>query len=162
MTYPNAWMYRHERSMYRSGHPSRLARVLNRLWSLVGDSGLGRERLVVLEVRGRSTGRVLSSPLIVADHEGERFLVAMLGERAQWVANVRAAGGRAVLRHGRREPVRLVEVRERDRPPILRRHLQVAPAARSFMPVDRGAPLAEFEQVAGEFPVFRVEHVPVQ
>ena len=161
MSNADAWIYRHERWMYRGGHPNRMARVLNRLWALVAGTGLGRDRLVVLQVRGRASGRVLSSPLIVADYAGERFLVAMLGERAGWVANVRAAGGQAVLWHGRRERVRLVEVPACDCAPILQRHLQVAPAARSFVPVDHRAPLAEFEPVAGQFPVFRVEPLQV-
>ncbi len=149
-------IYRHERWMYAGGHPNRLARGLNRLWAFVAGVGFGRDRLVTLEVRGRRSGRVLSFPLIVADYQGERFLVAMLGERAGWVANVRAAGGEAVVRHGRREPVRLQAVDPDERGPILRRHRQVAPAARSFVPVDRGASIAEFDRIAAGFPVFRI------
>ncbi len=149
-------MYRNERWMYRGGHPNRVASSLNRLWAIVGAAGLGRSRLVTLEVRGRISGRMISFPLIVADHAHERYLVAMLGERAQWVWNVRAAGGQAVLCHGRREPVFLEEVDPRLRAPILRRHLALAPAARSFVPIDRRAPLAEFERIASQFPVFRI------
>lgn len=70
--------------------------------------------------------------------------------------NVRAAGGRAVLRRGGREQVRLEEVQSGDRAPILRRHLAVAPGARPHLPVDRRAPLAEFERIAGQYPVFRI------
>ena len=154
------WMYRTERWMYGSGHPNRLAWVLNRAWGIVGAMGFGRGRLVTLEVRGRRTGRLISYPLIVADRGGERYLVAMLGERAQWVANVRAAGGNAVLRHGRREAVHLDEVDPELRAPILRRHLEVAPAARSFVPVDRRAPLADFDAIAARFPVFRIVPSP--
>jgi hypothetical protein len=97
---------------------------------------------------------------MVADYEGERYLVPMLGEGANWVANVRAAGGRAVLRRGRAETVRLEEVDERDRAPILKRYLEIAPAARPHIPVDRGAPLAEFERVADRYPVFHVVPTP--
>ncbi len=157
---PERWMYRSERWMYGSGHPNRLAWVLNRAWGIVGAIGFGRGRLVTLEVRGRRTGRLISYPLIVADHGGERYLVAMLGERAQWVANVRAAGGDAVLRHGRREAVHLDEVGPELRGPILRRHLEVAPAARSFVPVDRRAPLADFDGIAARFPVFHIVPSP--
>lgn len=157
----SALVYRHERWMYRGGHPNRMARALNRLWAFVACAGLGGNRLVVLQVRGRSSGRVRSYPLIVADHAGERFLVAMLGEHAGWVANVRAAGGLAILGHCRREHVRLVGVPADARAPILRRHLQVAPAARSFVPIDHRASEAEFEPVAGQFPVFRIERLGV-
>lgn len=142
--------------MYGSGHPNRLAAALNRAWALVGAAGLWRNRLITLEVRGRRTGRPVSFPLIVAEHGGRRYLVAMLGERASWVANVRAARGAAVLRHGNVRPVWLEEVPPAERAPILRRHLQVAPAARSFVPVAPTAPVAAFEPVAAQFPVFRI------
>jgi hypothetical protein len=49
----------------------------------------------------RRSGRIISFPGVIADRDGERF-VAMLGERTNWVRNVRAADRRAVLRHGRR------------------------------------------------------------
>jgi len=80
----------------------------------------------------------------------------MLGERAGWVRNVRAAQGRAVLRHGRREAVRLVEVGVAERPPILKRYLALAPGARPHIPVDRHAPVEAFEEVAARIPVFRI------
>jgi hypothetical protein len=113
-------------------------------------------RLNTLEVRGRRTGSRFSLPVVVADYEGERYLVAMLGEGTAWVSNVRAACGHAVLRHGRPELVRLEEVDPRARAPILQRYLQVAPAARAHIPVDRRAPLPEFERIASRYPVFRV------
>ncbi|MPZ84480.1 MAG: DUF385 domain-containing protein [Actinophytocola sp.] len=144
--------------MYPGGRPNRLALalVLNRAWAVVGKAGLWPNRLVTLEVRGRRTGHLVLLPLGVADHDGERYLVAILGERAQWVANVRAAGGQAVLRHGRREAVHLHEVEVGARAPILRRYLHVAPGGRAHIPVDRHAPLKEFERIAARIPVFRI------
>jgi hypothetical protein len=94
--------------------------------------------------------------VVITDWEGERYLVSMLGETASWVRNVRAAGGRAVVRHGRRETVRLEEVAVERRPPILRRYLALAPGARPHIPVDRHAPLEEFEAIAPQIPVFRI------
>jgi hypothetical protein len=61
-----------------------------------------------------------------------------LAKNANWVRNLKAADGRAVLRHGRREGVHLEEVDPSVRAPILRRYLQVAPGARAHIPVDRG------------------------
>ncbi len=90
--------------------------------------------------RGRRSGRPISFPVVLADYQGDRYLVAMLGEGTNWVSNVRAAGGDAVLRHGRREAVRLEEVDPGARAPILRRYLQVAPGGRPHIPVDRRAP----------------------
>jgi deazaflavin-dependent oxidoreductase (nitroreductase family) len=144
------------RWMYSGGRPNRLARALNRVWARIFGAGVWPKRMNTLEVRGRRSGRRVSLPVVVADHEGERYLVAMLGEHTAWVSNVRAAGGSAVLRHGSREAVWLEEVEPDDRAPILRRYLQVAPAARPHFAVDPRAPLGEFEQIAARHPVFRI------
>jgi deazaflavin-dependent oxidoreductase (nitroreductase family) len=142
--------------MYPGGRPNQLARLLNRGWAVAHAAGIWPSRLVTLEVRGRRTGRVISFPLVMADYGGERYLVSMLGEDSNWVRNVRAAGGHAVLRHGRRESVRLDEVDADVRAPILRRYLSLAPGPRAFFPVDRDAPIEDFEKIAPRIPVFHV------
>jgi hypothetical protein len=80
----------------------------------------------------------------------------MLGEGASWLRNLRAAGMRAVLRHGRAEHVRFEEVPVEARPPILRAYLRRAPGGRPHIPVDKDAPLEAFEAVAASIPVLRV------
>lgn len=142
--------------MYRGGRPNRLAKLMNQLWSRMAASGRAPKQLYSLEVRGRRSGRLISFPVVVADYDGERYLVAMLGEGVNWVTNVRATGGHAVLRHGRREEVRLEEVDPKIRGPILRRYLELAPGARAHIAVDRSAPLHEFNEVAAKYPVFRI------
>jgi hypothetical protein len=87
--------------------------------------------------------------------DGERYLASMLGE-SRWVRNVRAAGGKAVLLRGGREDVQLEEISADQRAPILKAYLRAAPGARPHIPVVMNAPLAEFEKIAAEFPVFRV------
>ncbi|MCM4084837.1 nitroreductase/quinone reductase family protein [Paractinoplanes hotanensis] len=145
------------RRMYRGGRPNRLARSLNRLSAFqFGRALFVPPAWVTLEVTGRRSGNTVAFPLVVTSHRGERYLVSMLGNGANWVANVRAANGEAVLRHGRRQPVRLVEVDPDLRAPILQRYLAVAPGARAHVPVDRHAPLSEFERIAAGYPVFRV------
>ena len=80
----------------------------------------------------------------------------MLGDNVQWVRNVRASGGKAVLRSGGHEAVRLEEIPVGERAPILKAYLHAAPGARPHVPVDMDAPLAEFEEIAPTFPVFRL------
>jgi pimeloyl-ACP methyl ester carboxylesterase len=88
--------------------------------------------------------------------EGERYLVSMLGAEADWAQNVKAAGGNVTLRHGRREQVHLEEVTAERRAPVLKAYLKRAPGARPHLPVDKNAPLSEFERVSAHFPMFRV------
>jgi hypothetical protein len=150
-------LYWLKRWIYRGGRPGRIARALNRVAAIQYSAGiLSPARAVTLEVTGRRTGHVVSFPVVVAEYAQERFLVSMLGNDANWVRNVRAADGRAALRRGGREQVRLQEIEPASRAPILRRYLAVAPGARPHMPVDRHAPLEEFERIATQFPVFRI------
>jgi deazaflavin-dependent oxidoreductase (nitroreductase family) len=142
--------------MYRGKRRNRVAKLLNRVDAAAAAAGIGPKRLARLEVRGRRTGQRLSFPVVIAEHEGERYLVAMLGKEANWVRNVRAAEGKAVLRHGRAEAVVLEEIDPGLRAPILRRYLEVAPGARAHFPIDQSAPLEQFEQIAERYPVFRI------
>lgn len=148
------------RWFYRGGRPNRVARVLNRLTAAIHTSGVLSDYWVTLEVPGRRSGRVVSLPLVVVAIGGERYLVSMLGEDVSWVKNVRAAGGDVVLRHGRREEVQLEEVSDDLRAPILKAYLEHAPGARPHVPVDKDAPLAEFERVSARFPVFCIKPRP--
>jgi hypothetical protein len=130
--------------------------MLNRGWATLHARGIAPNYLVTLEVVGRRSGRTISFPLVMAAVEGERYLVSMLGNDVAWVGNVRAAGGHAVLRHGRTERVRLEELAVEKRAPVLRAYLRRAPGARPHIPVDMDAPLEEFEAIADQIPVFRV------
>src|SRR5947209_7374893 len=150
------WLYRSKRWLYRKQRPNWIARIANRAWATVASSGIASTSVVTLEVIGRKSGCTVSLPVVVAVVDGERYLVSMLGEHVNWVHNVRAAGGSAVLRSGGREKVHLVEVPAEQRAPILRAYLQHAPGARPHVPMNKDAPLAEFEKVAPAFPVFRV------
>lgn len=142
--------------MYRGGRPNPVAGIAGRATAALASAGLSPRRLVTLEVRGRRSGRVISLPVVVADYEGERYLVAMLGRGTNWVRNVEAGGGAAVIRHGRREAVNLEPVEPDARAPILRRYLELAPGARAHIPVDQRASLSEFEKIATQYPVFRI------
>ncbi len=144
------------RWMYRGNKPNWLARVMNRASAIVGSAGMAHNYMETLEVTGRKSGRTFSLPVVIAIVGGERYLVSMLGEEVQWVRNVRAANGRAVLRSHGREEVQLIDVPTEKRAPILKAYLQRAPGARPHVPVDKDASLAEFEKIAAAFPVFHI------
>jgi len=151
------------RWMYRGRRPNWIARILNRASAAVASLGVTSDYLVTLEVTGRKSGRTFSLPVVIAVVDGQRYLVSMLGDDVQWVHNVRASGGRAVLRSGAREEIRLEEVPADQRAPILKAYLQRAPGARPHVPVNKDAALAEFQEVAAAFPVFRLASTePVQ
>jgi len=149
----------YKRSLYPDNRPNWLARILNRGWAWVHASGIAPNWMLTLEVRGRTSGKIITFPLVVTPIEDQRYLVSMLGNDAQWVKNVRAASGKAYIRCGKRTEVRLEDVPAQQRPPILKKYLQRAPGARPHIPVNKDAPLVEFEKVAADYPVFRI--IPV-
>ena len=147
------------RDMYAGGRGNPAARRFARLWASVFGLGFQPRRWVTLEVTERRSGRVTRFPLGMADWDGQWYLVSMLGEGCNWVQNVHAPDGRAVLRRRRAVTCHLVEVPVAELPPIIRRYLEKVTGGRPHIPVSPGAPLAEFEAVAPRYPVFRV--IPV-
>ncbi len=118
-----------------------------------------------LDVRGRRTGKVRAVPVVVTRHGGGEYLVALAGE-SQWVRNVRAAGGRAVLRRRRARPVRLEELPVPERAPVIVSYLEQGARrggdgtrenqARSYFGLDPDASPDDVAAVAAGYPVFRV------
>jgi F420H(2)-dependent quinone reductase len=142
--------------LYPGNRPNWIARILNRAWAVIHSTGIAPNYLVTLEVIGRKSGRIVSLPLVMAVVDGQRYLVSMLGDNVQWVQNVRAANGKAVLRSGGCENVQLEEIPVESRASILKAYLKRAPGARPHVPVNKDAPLAEFEKIVGTIPIFRV------
>ena len=144
------------REMYAAGRADATARRLARMWASVFSLGLAPARWVTLEVAGRKSGQPTRFPLGMADLDGQWFLVPMLGGQCNWVQNVRAAHGRAVIRHSRAMACTLTEIPVGDRPPVLKRYLQKVPGARPHIPVNPDAEITEFAAVAARYPVFLV------
>jgi deazaflavin-dependent oxidoreductase (nitroreductase family) len=144
------------RWLYRGHRPNALARAMNRVSAILHRLGVAPNYLVTLEVVGRRSGRAISFPLVMAVVDGKRYLVSMLGSDVAWVRNLRAANGRAVLRHGRSERVRLEEVPVGQRAPLLKAYLRRAPGARPHIAIDKDAPIEEFAAIAAQVPVFCV------
>jgi deazaflavin-dependent oxidoreductase (nitroreductase family) len=144
------------RLFYRDWRPTLLGRWVNRLQGWWSGVGLPPRFMATLEVRGRASGRTRANPVVIATVEGKRYLVSMLGPRSDWVKNIEAARGAAVLRQGRPRRVRLVPVPPEQRAPILREYVRIAPSGRQHFPVRVGAPLSEFAAIAARYPVYRI------
>ena len=155
-TFSKQLFYRGKQWLYRGQRPGWIAKILNQMWANAASKKVMGNGLVALEVIGRKSGRVVSFPLVMFTVDEQRYLASMLGEDAQWVRNVRAANGKAVLRSGGYENVQLEEIPADRRAPLLKAYLHAAPGARPHVPVGKDAPLAEFEKIAAEFPVFLV------
>lgn len=145
------------RLFYRNWRPTRLGMWVNRFWGWWSGLGLPPKIQAALEVRGRTSGRVRSLPVVIATVQGSRYLVSMLGPDSDWVKNVEAAHGEAVIRQGRRHRIRLAPVPPEQRAPIIREYVRIAASGRQHFPLRVGAPLADFEAIAAAYPVYRIE-----
>jgi len=118
--------------------------------------------LPVLTVPGRRSGRPRAIPLTVYERDGARFVVGGF-PAADWIANVRAAAGRATLSSGvpaTTETVLLTELPVEEARPVLAAWPEVTPEGVEIM-VESGiaaAPTSEaLAALAGICPVFRID-----
>lgn len=136
--------------------PTAITKLLNSIFGFFAGIGLTPGKNVLLETKGRRTGQTRAVPVNIVEYEGQRYLVSPRGE-SEWVRNVRASGGQAVLRHGRGTAVQLVEVPTDERAPIIRKYLgENVMSTKQQFGVDPKADISEFERIAGAHPVFRI------
>ncbi len=152
-TLPRTW---YRALFYYGGKPNPFTRRLNSAQARLSALGVLPSLVAALETRGRRSGKVYLTQLVVARIGTERYLVSMLGENVDWVRNVRASAGAAVLRHGTSEKVKLDDVPVPERAPILKAYVQQAPGGRPHFDLGIDAPLGEFEKVAARYPVFHI------
>ena len=103
------------RARYAGGRPNDEAKAIHRRYA-AGPLPRLVPIAAVLDVPGRVSGATIHVPLVIVPYRAHWYLVSMLGAQANWVRNVEAADGSAVLLHGRRRPVHLVEVPVAQRP----------------------------------------------
>jgi deazaflavin-dependent oxidoreductase (nitroreductase family) len=121
---------------------------------------LGFNRL--LTVRGRRSGRPLTTPLAVIERDGRRWVWAPWGE-VNWVRNLRAARTATITVGGRDVKVRADELDEGQRVTFFRDVL--GPLARgiplgvSFIRIVDGVDLNDPNEAARGRPVFELHEV---
>jgi hypothetical protein len=158
------------RSVDYTGHvayrrPPALYRHLQGFGVWVVSRGLVPDTVVVLEVRGRRSGAPRRTVVVRTPYAGQQYLVGLAGE-SEWVRNVRAAAGRAIIRHGRARRVVLEEVPLAERAPILWAYLHrpgwssPAQEARHYFGLPPDAAVEDFRLIAERYPVFRVTTPP--
>ena len=145
------------RYFYRDWKTTLVGRIWNRAFAFVSGLGVLPRMLVTLQTHDRLSGRLCSTVLVAAELEGQRYVVSMLGDHSGWVENLRVAGGMALVKRGRASPVKLTEIAVRERAPILKQWSKVASSGRRHLPVSPDAPLAAFEAIATDYPVFRID-----
>jgi deazaflavin-dependent oxidoreductase (nitroreductase family) len=140
--------------------PSWLVRVFNFVPSGLARVGISVYGSRTLAVRGRKSGEWRTVPVNLLIHDGTRYLVAPRGE-TQWVRNLRRAG-RGEFRLGwRHEPFRATELRDAEKPPVLRAYLRKwrFEVGAFFEGIGPEAADEELLRIAPGYPVFHIESV---
>ena len=140
--------------------PGAVERLFNKAFGILVGLGLGLPHNVVLEVRGRRTGRRYSVPVNVLVLDGRRFLVAPRGYTS-WVRNAQASGT-AVLRKGRRrEELRMRPLSAGEKPAVLKAYLdRFKLAVQRYFPVPAGSAETTFQPLVDRYPAFELEPKP--
>jgi len=136
--------------------PNPLERAFNRAFGFLVGIGLGLPHNHLLEVRGRTTGRLYSTPIDLLELGDRRFRVAGRG-RTQWVRNAEVAG-EVTLKKGRtRQRCRLRAIPDGEKADILKAYVdRFRLTVQRYFPVPAGLAAQAFVHVAGHYPVFEL------
>ena len=136
--------------------PSATEKIFNRVFGFLIGIGLGFSYNYLLQVRGRKSGNLYSTPINLLEWKGKRFLVAPRG-RTQWVRNAEAAGEITLKKGSSRLKFHLLPVAEAQKPEILKGYLDsFAREVQRYFPVAAGSPVDAFVDLAGSYPVFEL------
>jgi len=136
--------------------PSSGEKIFNRVFGFLVGIGLGFSYNYLLQVRGRKSGNLYSTPINLLEWKGRRFLVAPRG-RTQWVRNAEAAGEVTLKKGSTRLRFLLRPVVETEKPEILKFYLDnFKGEVQRYFPVAAGSPAESFVEVAGSYPVFEL------
>lgn len=136
--------------------PTTVEKIFNRTFGYLVGLGLGPSHIYLLEVRGRKSGKLFSTPVDLLELQGTRYLVAPRG-RTQWVRNAEAAGEITLKKGSTRQKFRLRAIPDADKPPILKAYLDnFKREVQRYFPVPAGSPAEAFAEVASSYPAFEL------
>jgi deazaflavin-dependent oxidoreductase (nitroreductase family) len=136
--------------------PSAVEAFFNRTMGLLAGLGVGPSFIYLLQVKGRKSGKIFSTPVNLMEMGGKQILVAPRG-RTQWVRNAEAAGEIVLKRGSRRLRFGLQPIADELKAPMLKEYLdRYASAVKKFFPVAPGSPVEWFQGTAANYPVFEL------
>jgi deazaflavin-dependent oxidoreductase (nitroreductase family) len=136
--------------------PSAIEALFNRSFGFLIGLGIGPKFIYLLQVRGRKSGKIYSSPVNLMEVGGKQILVAPRG-RTQWVRNAEAAGEITLKRGSSLRQFGLRPIADGEKPALLKEYLdRYASAVKKFFPVAAGSPAEAFRDIAGNYPVFEL------
>ena len=141
--------------MAKTYHLGPTRRVVNLLIKPLVRLGVGGKATYLLTTTGRKTGEPRTTPVILVEDAGERWLVSPYGTVA-WVYNIRAHPD-VTLRHGKREEsLHAEEVDPAAAAPVLKRYVSNVRVTAPFFDANAADPVETFAKEAALHPVFKL------
>lgn len=136
--------------------PSGIEKIFNRAFGVLVGLGLGFSYNYLLEVRGRKSGKLYSTPINLLELNGKSYLVAPRG-RTQWVRNAESAGEVTLKRGSTRRKFRLTPIPDVEKPPILKAYLDTFKReVQRYFPIPAGSPPESLAAISGSYPAFEL------
>jgi len=136
--------------------PTPIEALFNSAFGFLVGLGIAPRYMQLLQVRGRKSGRVYSTPVNLLQVGGKPYLVAPRGT-TQWVRNADASGEVVLKRGSARRKYRLRPIPDAEKPEILKLYLDsYKSAVQRYFPVPAGSPAAAFRDIAANYPVFEL------
>jgi len=139
--------------------PTAIDRVFNRFFGYLVGLGLGLKHNYLLQVRGRKSGKLYSTPIDLLEMDGKLFLVAPRG-RTQWVRNAEAAREVTLKKGSFRQSFGLRTIPDAKKPELLKAYLDsFKTTVQRFFPLPAGSDAQAFAAIAENYPVFELVNV---
>jgi deazaflavin-dependent oxidoreductase (nitroreductase family) len=136
--------------------PSAGEKFFNRLFGFLVGLGLGFSYNYLLQVRGRKSGKIYSTPINLLELNGKKYLVAPRG-RTQWVRNAEAAGKVTLKKGSKRQKFRLRPLADAEKPAILKAYLDTfRREVQRYFSIPADSPVEDFAAIAGSYPAFEL------
>ena len=136
--------------------PSGVEKIFNRFFGFLVGLGLGFSHNYLLQVRGRKSGKVYSTPINLLELNGKSYLVAPRG-RTQWVRNAEAAGEVTLKKGSGQRKFRLNRILDAEKPQILKAYLDTFKReVQTYFTIPAGSPPESFAAISGSYPVFEL------
>jgi deazaflavin-dependent oxidoreductase (nitroreductase family) len=141
--------------MARSYHLGPARRAVNTVMTAMLRAGVGGRSAYLLTTIGRKSGQRRTTPVILVETGGQRWLVSPYG-MVGWVHNVRATPEVSLRRGRTTERLRAQEVGPETAGPILRQYVRKARVTAPFFDAKPADPVETFVAEARLHPVFRL------
>jgi deazaflavin-dependent oxidoreductase (nitroreductase family) len=136
--------------------PTAFDTAINKLVGFFVGLGLALPHNYLLQVTGRKSGRIYSTPVDVVSRSGKRYLVAPRGD-TQWVRNAIAAGNVSLKKGRRTESFGVRALADEEKPEILKSYLDSYKlTVQRYFPLPAGSPAGAFQPLTGRYPVFEL------